>query len=157
METRIRWKAPEFRYYPKTASWYYWSIFITLLFLVFAVWQKNFLFGFFVVVAETLILSWGGKKPEELDFVLDEKGLTIGSQKSYSYTELQSFAETDMDPDGSPYVELVFNFKRRLRTTMLFLIPKEKYTEIKTALSEKLPKVEAELTILDALERIIRF
>ena len=157
METRKRWKAPEFRYYPKTSGWYYWSIFITLLFLVFAIWQKNFLFGFFIVVAETLILSWGSKKPADLDFALDEKGLTIGPEKSYSYTELKSFAETDMDPDDSPYVELMLYFNRHLRTTMLLLVPKEKYTEVKTALGEKLPKVEADLTLLDALERIIRF
>jgi len=109
METKIRWKAPEFRYYPKTAGWYYWSIFITLIFLAFTIWQKNFLFGFFIVVAETLIISWSSKKPALLDFALDEKGLTIGAQKSYSYTELKGFAKTDMDQDGSSYTELILS------------------------------------------------
>jgi hypothetical protein len=157
METKIRWKAPEFRYYPKTAGWYYWSIFITLIFLAFTIWQKNFLFGFFIVVAETLIISWSSKKPALLDFALDEKGLTIGAQKSYSYTELKGFAKTDMDQDGSSYTELILYFKPRIRNTLLILVPREKYEEIRAALEEKLPETEAELPLLDALGRIIRF
>lgn len=157
MNPEIKWTAPEFQYYPKTTTWYYWSIFITLLLLGFAVWQKNFLFGFFIVIAETLILSWGGKKPSNINFLLNEKGLTIDGQKSYSYSELKSFAKTEMDADGSQYIEVMLYFKKSLRTTALLLVPKEKYPEVSAALSKRIPKIEAELTILDALERIIRF
>lgn len=157
METEIIWKAPEFHYYPKTTAWYYWSIFITLLMIVFAVWQNNFLFGFFIVVAETLILSWGGKKPRDIDFILNEKGLTVGTEKAYSYTELKSFAETNMDIEDSPFVELMLYFQKRLRPTMLVLLPKEKSVAIQSALAKKIPKIEADPTFLDTLERIVRF
>lgn len=157
METDIKWKAPEYLFYPKTASWFYWSIFITLAILAFSIWQSNFLFGFFVVVAEMLILSWANRKPEIIDFALDQKGLTIRGVKPYPYTELKSFGLTELEPKESDFVEIILYFKRRLRTAMIILVPKEKSSEIQAALVKKIPKVDADLTIFDALERIIRF
>jgi hypothetical protein len=157
MDTEIKWRAPEFRYYSKSSSWYYWIIFATLLFLGFAVWQRNFLFGFFMVVAGTLMLSWGGKKPREIDFSLGEKGLTIDAQKPYPYTELKSFAEIEAGPEESPYAEFRIYFKRQLRTGISILVPKERSAQVSEMLGGQLSKTEPELTILDALQRIIRF
>lgn len=153
----IKWSAPEFDYYPKGNAWYWWSILITLLLLGFAVWQKNFLFAFFIVVAELLVLSWGSRKPAAVDFHLDEKGLTINGIKFYSYAELKEFGVSDMVPTDEKFEEIVVYFKRRLRTGLNFLVPKEKEAEIVSALSKKMPKVEVELTLLDAAERFLRF
>jgi len=153
----IKWSAPEFAYYPKGNSWYWWSIIITLLLLGFAIWQKNFLFAFFIVVAELLVLSWGSRKPALVDFKLDEKGLTIGGIKFYSYAELKSFGVSDMQPADEKLEEIVVYFKQRLRTGLNLLVPKDKETDVAAMLAKKIPKVEVELTILDAVERFLRF
>jgi hypothetical protein len=153
----IKWTAPEFDYYPKGGSWYYGSIAITLLLLAFAVWQKNFLFAFFIVVAEILVLSWGAKRPVPIIFKLDENGLTIGSTKFYSYADLKNFGISDIPPIDEKLTEIVIYLKRRLRPSLSILLPKDRSAEIEAAFEKKIPKVEIELTLLDALEKLLRF
>lgn len=153
----VKWNAPEFDFYPKGNAWYWWSITITLLLLGFAIWQKNFLFAFFVVVAELLVLSWGSRKPMTMEFKLDEKGLTINGLKFYPYADLKSFGVSDMAPTDEKFEEIVIYLKRRMRTGLNILVPKDKEAEIVTAFSKKIAKVEAELSLLDALERFLRF
>jgi len=157
MDSEIKWRAPEFDYYPKTTSWYYFSILITLAILGFAIWQKNYLFGFFIVVAEFLTLSWVGRKPETLDFSLGEKGLAVGELKFYPYSDIKSFGETDLPPSDKGFVEIVLYFNRKVRPGIFIRIPKDMASEIEAALEKNIPKVEAELSIFDALERIIHF
>ncbi len=153
----VKWRAPEFDYYPKTNSWYWWSIVITLLLLAFAIWQKNFLFAVFIFIAELLVLSWGSRKPQTIEFKLDEKGLTIGGLKHYSYADLKNFGASDLPPTDEKLVELVLYFKRRLRPTMTVLVPRDKAIEVEAAMAKKVPKIEVESTLLDALQKFFRF
>lgn len=153
----IKWKAPEFDYYPKSSAWYWWSMLITLAFLVFAIWQKNFLFGFFVVVAEILVLSWGGKKPALVDFSLGEKGLTIGGIKFYPYTELKNWSLPDFEPANPGFVEIILYFKRRLRTNLSIRAPKEQSQKIEEVLKSKAPKVDFNPSFLDIAEKLLKF
>ena len=73
----IAWEAPEFEYRHKDISWYWISIIVAVVCIGFAAWQKNFLFGFFVLVAEILILAWANQQPAIFNFRLTEKGLFI--------------------------------------------------------------------------------
>src|ERR1700739_3361867 len=94
----ITWQAREYDYPEKSVSWYWISIIISVLILGLAVWQKNFLFGFFIVVAEVLILSWANRTPPLIDFKLDEKGLLIGTEKQHAYSEFEAWSvENDED------------------------------------------------------------
>ncbi len=153
----VKWSAPEFDYSPKGNAWYFSSMAITLLLLAFAVWQKNFLFAFFIVVAEILMLFWGGKKPATVEFKLDEKGLTVAGTKFYSYADLKNFGVSDIPPLDEKFTEIVIYLKPRLRPSVNILLPAGKSAEIEGALEKKVPKVEIELTILDALEKFLRF
>lgn len=60
----IKWQAPEYEYREKTVSWYWISIVVAALVIAFSVWQKNFLFGFFIVIAEMLFIVWGNRTPD---------------------------------------------------------------------------------------------
>ncbi|MDP3892652.1 hypothetical protein, partial [Nocardioides sp.] len=66
----IEWRAPEFYYREKGVSWYWLSIIAAIVILSVSVWQKNFLFAVFVVIAEILMLVWAGRKPREISFSL---------------------------------------------------------------------------------------
>ena len=79
----IRWSAPEFHHYEKDVSWYWLVSIATIVVVIFALIQKNFLFAIFSVIAASLVISWGKKTPETLDFVLSESGLDIGNKKFY--------------------------------------------------------------------------
>ncbi len=100
-ELKIEWQAPEFEYREKDISWYWLSIIVAVLILSVSVWQKNFLFAAFVVMAEMLILVWAGRKPREISFSLDEKGLTISGNKSRTFPQGINPAENISLPSPS--------------------------------------------------------
>lgn len=70
----MAWEAPEFEHREKDISWYWISIIVATLIIAFAVWQKNFLFGFFIVIAEILFVLWGNEKPRTVEFRITNKG-----------------------------------------------------------------------------------
>ncbi len=57
----INWEAPEFEYREKDVSWYWISIIAAAAIIAFSVWQRNFLFGFFIVIAEMLVIDGAGE------------------------------------------------------------------------------------------------
>lgn len=151
----INWSAPEYEYRPKEVSWFWISIIVAVLVLALAVWQRNFLFGFFVVVAEILLIVWGSREPREINFSFSDKGLTVDGRKFYAWDEIQNWSARA--PEESKYGNLLLNFKGRLKPDMRVLLPKSKFAEIRKAFAEKLPEVEWEESIIDTLERFLRF
>ena len=97
----IEWKAPEFEYREKDVSWYWLSIIAAVVILGAAVWQKNFLFAVFVVIAEILMLVWAGRKPREITFSLNEKGLTMSGNKSRTFPQDANSTENTGLPSSS--------------------------------------------------------
>lgn len=151
----IKWQAPEFEYRPKSVSWYWISIIVAVIVLGVAVWQKNFLFGFFIVAAEILIITWANREPRLVGFTLSESGLSIGGQKFYAYAEMESFSSDDESGDEWP--NLFLQFHKRLKPAIKIKTPKNRLAEIKKALASVLPQVRHEHSLLDTLEEFIGF
>lgn len=151
----IKWQAPEFEYREKGVSWYWISIILAVIILGAAVWQKNFLFGLFVVVAEILLLAWANREPNLTSFTISEKGLSVGGQKFYALTDVESFScEENNDSD---WLNLFFQFRRRLKPPLKIRLPKKQFAEIRSALKTVLPQVEYQQSLLDTLEELIGF
>jgi hypothetical protein len=150
----ISWQAPEFEYRPKSVSWYWISIIISAAIIAFAIWQRNFLFGIFIVIAEVLLIAWGNEMPITMDFVLTENELSIGEAKRYQIKLFENFSVNDL---GDDWTELCFIFKTKLRTPLKVLLPKEKIEEARKDLKPILREVEFEPSLLDSLEKIIGF
>lgn len=151
----LEWSAPEYEHNPKGAAWYWGSIFTALAILSFAVWQKNFLFAAFVVLAEILILTWGERPPRTINFILTQKGLTIGENTFYP---LDNFTSFSVDRDGhEEWAGIVLFFGSHLRPSILVRAPHSETEEILKALRKKLKEVAWEPTLLDSLERFLRF
>ena len=151
----ITWQAPEFEYREKGVAWYWISIVVAVILLGLSVWQKNFLLGVFIVLAEIMVLVWANEEPRFLDFKLNEKGLTIGPNKFYAYADLESFA-VDENASGE-WAELIFNFHKRLRTSVKARFPREDAEDLRETLKQILKEVEHNLSLLDAVEKFIRF
>ena len=62
----ILWEAPEYIYREKTMRWYWANIAVATVLIAIAIWQHNFLFGFFIFVAEILLLAWSQREPEKI-------------------------------------------------------------------------------------------
>ena len=151
----IGWESREFEYRPKDVSWYWVSIIIAVLLVAFSVWQRNFLFGVFILIAEILILVWGNRKPRSVACLLNEKGLAIGDEKVYIYEEIENFsAREDL---GDAWAEVSLHFKKRLKPKFTVSVPKEKLEDVRKTLRMFLEEIPAESSLLDIFERFLRF
>ena len=151
----IAWQAPEFEYREKDVSWHWISVIVAVLLLSAAVWQKNFLFGFFIVVAEILILVWANQKPRTIEFKLDEKGLAIGKNKFYPYREIAAFSLNEVA--GDEWTDLAFRFQRSFRPPLKIQAPSQRLSEIEKALAPVVPRIDFEESFLETLERLLGF
>lgn len=154
MMNPLKWQAPEFDYREKDVSWYWMSIIVAVIILGFAVWQKNFPFGFFVVLAEILILVWANTEPPTVDFELSERGLAVGEHKFHSYAELASFSVDD--ETSEEWSHLFFQFKRP-KPKLKIKVRKGLVNDVRQTLKGLLPEVKHEHSLIDAIEEIIGF
>lgn len=150
----IIWEAPEFEYHEKGVSWYWISIIVAAIIIAFSVWQRDFLFGFFIVIAEVLLITWGNETPRMIVFALDENGIAIGEYKHNSLKEFESWSAQQVEND---YTELAFNFHARLKIPIKVLVPTEKLEEIRVNLKPLLREVEYQTTFFDTIERLLGF
>lgn len=151
----IEWQAPEFEYRDKGVSWYWLSVIIAVVLLAISVWQKNFLFSVFVVLAEVMILVWAKQKPRTVKFTVDDKGLTINGQKFYPYSAIEAFGTTI--GTGNEFSEIKFLPRQGLRAIIRVKIPARRLSEIEQALLPMLKKTDIDESFLDSLEKFIGF
>jgi hypothetical protein len=154
MAFEIKWRAPEYEYREKGVSWYWLSIIIAAIIVAFSVWEKNFLFGFFIVIAEMLFIVWGNHTPRLMDFTLNDSGLHIETAKSYT---LKEFETMSVDELGGEWVELIFIFRAKLKTPLKILFPEERVQELRTATKGLVKEIPYEPTFLDSIEKLLRF
>lgn len=150
----MKWSAPEYEYREKTVAWYWISIIIAAVIVAFSVWQKNFLFGLFIVVAEILFIIWGDRAPHILDFRLTEGELEIGERKQYSLKDMGSMSVDELSDE---WTEIIFVSKAKLKTPVKILIPEGRLQELRTNLKTLLKEVPYEPTLLDSIEKLLRF
>ena len=150
----MKWEAPEFEYREKEVSWYWISIIVAALIIAFSVWQKDFLFGFFIVVAEMLFIVWGNKVPRVVLFTLTDAALDIGGFKTYSMKEFESWSA---DTDAGEWADVIFYFRSRVKTPLAVMVPSEKVGELRTNLKGVLKEIDHDPTLVDSIEKFLRF
>jgi hypothetical protein len=148
------WTAPEFEYREKSVSWYWTSIICAAAVIAFAIWERNFLFGIFTIIAEMLFIAWGNEMPADANLTLTERDFSINDAKHYQTKLFESFSINEQNEDWD---ELFFTFKTKLRTPLRVLLPKEKVEEVRANLRPILREIEFEPSLLDSLEKIIGF
>ncbi|MDI6717813.1 MAG: hypothetical protein QMD86_02080 [Patescibacteria group bacterium] len=152
-EDVIRWQAPEFQYYPKDVSWYWMSLVAAIILVAIGLWQKNFLFSIFVIIAELLFLYFSNSYPKIWDFKLDEKSLMIG-RKVYHYSEMEFF---DIHPINDEFKELVFKMKSKANPYLKIFTHYDDEEKISEFLSDYLERQEISLSIIESFGKLIRF
>ena len=148
----VTWQAPEFEYWEKGISWYWLTIVVAVLLVALSVWQRNFLFGFFIVVAEVLVLLWGGRKPRTFAFTASEKELVIEGRERHLWSEFLSFSAEEREDFSS----IVFQF-RRARPALYILVPQAQFLEVRQMLISRLPHIERQRSLVEAVEEFFGF
>jgi hypothetical protein len=150
----IMWEAPEFEYHEKDVSWYWITIIIAALIIAFAILTRNFLFGLFVVVAEPLLIMLANQKPRIIPFLLTDTQIEVGAHKSHALKEFESWSAADI---GGGWADIAFNFRARLKIPLKILVPHDTLDEIRKNLKTVLREVEHETSLIEAIEKLIKF
>jgi len=150
----MEWEAPEFEYREKGVSWYWVSIIAAALIVGFSVWTHNFLFGLFIVIAEILFIVWGNQVPRMIMFRMSDEDLLIDGTKHYSVKDFESWSATNF---GSEWTDILFNFKSHMKPSIKVLIAERHLDEFRTNLKTVLKEVEHEITVVEAIEKLLRF
>lgn len=155
-ESEIKWEAPEFENRTRDISWYWISIMIAAAIIAFAVWQRNFLFGIFIVIAEILVILWGNKTPGMIAFTLTERGVRIGLGKFHPFSEMENFS-VDKNLGDEPWDTVVFRFHGKFKMPLMIKLPTEKLEEAEVIIKKVLEEIDYEPSFLDSLEKLIGF
>src|ERR1700733_6944474 len=137
----ITWEAPEFEYHEKDISWYWITIIVAALIIAFSVWERNFLFGLFIVIAEILVIMWGSQEPRMVAFVLNDSGIEVGEHKFHALKEFESWSAIEID---NGWADLVFNFRAKLKVPLKVIVPHDMLDDIRKNLKTVLREVEHE-------------
>ena len=148
----IAWEAPEAEHIEKSATWYWASMAVAIVLIAIALWQKNFLFAVFVVIAELAIFMFAGEKPKMWDFTIDEQGVTIEGHKTYKYSTISLY---DIHQFSDEYKELVLQTRSKVHHYIKIFIHAEDEQRIREALDKKVSHGEIEVTFFEFLERLI--
>ena len=150
----MKWEAPEYEYREKGVSWYWISIIIAAILVAFAVWERNFLFGLFILIAEMLLIVWGNRAQRTIHFALTENGIAVEGGKSYSLKDFESVSASAAS-DG--WVELAFAFRAKLKTPLKIFLPEARLAEFRNNMKLILKEVSHEPTLLDSIEKLVGF
>jgi len=153
----LAWSAPEFEYWQKPRIWYLVLILVSLVIFIIALWQGNFLFAVFVVLASIVLISSGKRPPRHLDFRLTEEALIIDNKKAYLYEQLSGFAIHRLDSIKDGLSELVIQRKHRLGAYLKILYPTAHTEEIRHFLNRHLPEIEYQDSLSDHFFRWLKF
>jgi len=172
-ETSISWQAPEFEYHQKDVSWYWLSLMVMIILLALSIWQKNFLFAFFVIIAWLVIVYSSRRLPAVWIFKISETGIEIKlakdnstNIKSYPYGEIDGFDihSKTISPasDGTPttkpkYKELVLKLKSKFSSYLKINFLANDEEKIKNFLQKHIIQEEYKESVADSFFKLIKF
>jgi len=148
----IQWQALEYRYHRKSLDWFAGVIGLAVILLIIALWQRNFLFAIFIVIAGILVVVWARERPRPILFTLDKKGLWIG-RRLHDYRRFDGFALSE--------TQLQLRYKRYLRPYLTVHLPRgrpgKKIKAIQEQLLAFLPEIEYNESLIEALADWVGF
>lgn len=84
------WEVPEYDRPERNKAWYIIAAAIALAIIIYAVWDKNYIFALFILIAAVILMVFDRREAPLLKVKIDGKGLAVGSS-AYEYTELKDF------------------------------------------------------------------
>src|SRR3972149_3314846 len=88
----IKWVAPEFEYQERGVGWYYLIIIAGAALILFSVWQRNFLFAIFVILAVAMAFAWSREKPAVHNIRVGDDGVEVANIKKFAMSDFSEFA-----------------------------------------------------------------
>ncbi len=144
----ISWMSPEFHYHEKDEAWPLFVALAGAVIAAYALWQNNFLFFVFTLIATGLVITWGTRKPRHFEFEINDTGLVIDGTM-HRYREFTSFALSDNS--------LHFMPKSSIRPRLEIIVPPSRERAIREHLLDFLHETEYTESFVEALGHWLRF
>ena len=163
--SEITWEIEEPDLTPKTTEWFWALGILALALIVFSILLKNYLLIIIIALAIFIIYSSKNKKPELINFRLDNDGLYI-EYKFYSYDGFESFwifpaqFEQQIERSSPRYAgrsahnrEIALRYKRHLAPLLILPFHSDDEPKIRKILNEYLPESEEQESLIDLLRK----
>ena len=149
----IEFRSPEFEFFEKDIIWYAISLFVSVILVIFAIWQQNILFAVFIVVAESVLLFFGNDRPRTVQVTADKTGIEVGN-KFYSWKQIESFSVGY--EKNETHSDLHFYPINKLGLKIHLDIENKDVARIKSFLHNYLTEVEHYESLSETLMRLLR-
>jgi len=148
----LTWTAAEFEHTAKDSTWYLTIGGLGFVFVLLSLWQKDYFFIFFLVIAFGFLIWNARQHPRVLEFTITAEGVQIDT-KLFRYEQFEQFSVRSRPGHLD---ELVF--RKRVAVNPFLHIPIDAALAKKaaTTLRAMLPEGEFEESLLDTLTDWLR-
>lgn len=147
----ISWAAPEFNKYEKSFMWYLVCGLIAAIVFIIAIFTKNYIFAFIVLLLSFLFFTYTKKNPRQIEFSIAEEGIFI-DEKLCAFNEIISFWIFE-----KPELTLSLETKKPFQNRITIPLPEKDPLEIKKILLEFTKEIQHEEHLSDIISRKIKF
>jgi hypothetical protein len=149
----MQWNAPEYVQHERGNDWYWWLGLIAVVLLVFAVWQKSFLFGVLIILGWFTTILFAMRQPKNVHFIISEQGITIDST-FYSWGSIKSFWIFNNPPIQK---ELSLVSERTLSPYVKIPLGDVDPNQVHEILKKHVEEIEQEESIIEHLAHLFKF
>ncbi len=143
----VSWRAAEYEMIPKNAVWYLIIGGIALALFVFALFQKNFFFAIFIFIAVAMVFLFARRRPNILDFEIEEAGVRAGSMQ----WTWNTFVDFSIHSRPGRLDEIIFRKSTSFNPYVRFPADAQTVEKARTFVSERLPEVPYDISTLEII------
>ncbi|MST04264.1 MAG: hypothetical protein EXS49_01705 [Candidatus Pacebacteria bacterium] len=155
-EKGVKWSSPEYHHYEKDVAWFWIVAVVTITLSAYAVWTNNLLFAIFSLIAGSLVIYWGMKHPEEIEFHINNRGINVLGRRFYQWAHLDGFSIIP-DHHFENLSILILHTRHHLRGHIKVIIHTDREEEIRKTLKANLREIIHEESLVDHIARMLRF
>ncbi len=150
----ISWRAAEYVHFKKETNWYLVVGIIAAILVIAALWQRNFFFAVFILLAGALIITLGKERPRIIEFQVSAEGVAIGKRIFYDYDDLEGF-DTKENPERLD--EIILKRKSTINPFVKIPVDSQLLPRVIEVLKKNIKRVEFDESLIDAVSDYLRF
>lgn len=135
------WSVPEYSHKERGNDWFWTIGVITLASFGVAIWLHNYVFAIFLLVSGGCLIMFTLRAPGDITYTIESKGLSMGKDL-YEWNKIKSFNIKNNSAD--PYAKLLIETSKYFLPIYTIPLPKEYVDEVKSTLSDIIPRSEIE-------------
>src|SRR3989344_5806017 len=146
----ISWETPEYPAYEKSADWYWWVGLVVVVLMGFAIWQRSFLFGVFILIAWFTMMLYAVRPPKTIHVSIIESGVMV-ENTLYPWHNIKSFWIFYRPP---LIRDLSLESKKTVMPYIKIPIGETEPEKIKKIILAYIPEVEQKESVIDNLSHL---